>query len=291
VWFEVAGKGYAVHAWGSASGVTWRMRKMMHKVNERAADVVVPEETIEKLSSKSCRIAMMTLLTRAEVPMPEVVENGGWEDEAMARTYLRTYDALAVARRNLTNAVFLPAAGAGEASSVAGAGVGQAEGASAGGHTLGSIQTPPWFSEAAVPRSAAELVSAVLEQDGGALALPGVVTARAAGEVAASSAAPSKKSKERSEYRPCCPALWVKGKVFKSTNVVGDSRLRELLDETADERPAKVQKVLCVAQYHVTRKEIMNYRDRLAFQGEILVAPEVSGSELMLAIREDVQGA
>ena len=34
-------------------------------------------------------------------------------------------------------------------------------------HTLGSVHAPPWHSEAAAPRCAAELVAAVLEQEGG----------------------------------------------------------------------------------------------------------------------------
>ena len=69
--------------------------------------------------------------------------------------------------------------------------------------------------------------------------------------------APRKKNKERSEYRPCCPALWVKGKVFKRTNVLGDARLCGLLEDTAGEPPAKVMKVLCEAHYHVTKKKGM----------------------------------
>ena len=37
--------------------------------------------------------------------------------------------------------------------------------AAATGHTLDSVQVPPWHSEAARPRSEAELLAAVLEQE------------------------------------------------------------------------------------------------------------------------------
>ena len=39
----------------------------------------------------------------AGVPMPEIVEMGEWEDEAMARTYIRTLQAFAGERRNLSD--------------------------------------------------------------------------------------------------------------------------------------------------------------------------------------------
>ena len=51
-----------------------------------------------------------------------------------------------------------------------------------------------------------------------------------------------------------------------------------VLEETARERPAKVQKVLCEAQYHVTQKEIANCRGRLAREAK--AAPEVQPQEL-----------
>ena len=105
VWFEVPGKGYAVHAHGAAAGMTYRMRKLMYKTNRRAGSSVIPVADVEKTSTRSLRIAMATLLKRANVPMAEIVENGEWEDEEMARTYIRQHDPLAAVRRNLPDAV------------------------------------------------------------------------------------------------------------------------------------------------------------------------------------------
>ena len=74
VYFQVAGTGYAVHAWASAKGVTDRMQNIMRTANARAGAEMIPCEEIKKLSSKSLRIAMTTLLLRKGVPMTEVVE-------------------------------------------------------------------------------------------------------------------------------------------------------------------------------------------------------------------------
>lgn len=333
VWFAVAGKGYAVFAWASAAGVTHRIRKLMYKANSRSEVEEVPEEVIKKLSSRSLRIAMATLMTHRGVPMDELVPHGEWEDAAMAGTYIRSHAPLAVQRRNMTNVIF-PARTSGTAQT------GAVQGAVAGS---GALLVAPH-----TPRVEAELVAAVLEQEGGAAAAPGqpmvqwtasiVATPAAVNEVALAAAtvaralhepleqgaagradggavvqqqqggvatqllpvaeapvaeappqlmaapppAPRKKNKERSEYQPCCPALWVKGKVFKRTNVLGDARLRGLLEDTAGEPPAKVMKVLCEAQYHVTRKEITNFRERKVQQA--MVAPEVDPAEVLQEI-------
>ena len=85
----MAGKGYAVHAHGAASGMTYRMRKLMYKTNQRAGREAIPVKDVEQTSTRSLRIAMATLLKRANVPMAEIVENGEWEDEPMARTYIK----------------------------------------------------------------------------------------------------------------------------------------------------------------------------------------------------------
>eukprot|EP00966_Prymnesium_polylepis_P284119 6563382-Prymnesium_polylepis.1 len=62
----------------------------MRKINRRAGAELIPSERIKKMSSKSMRVTMATRLYRASVPMPEIVEMGEWEDEAMARTYIHT---------------------------------------------------------------------------------------------------------------------------------------------------------------------------------------------------------
>ena len=88
----------------------------------------------------------------------------------------------------------------------------------------------------------------------------------------------------RSECVACHPLLWVKGAVFKRTNLAADARLRSLLEMKAEQPPAKVQAALCNAGYHTTRKEIMNYRERMAMKAKM--APDVEPQEMLLAIAE-----
>ena len=52
VYFEMAGKGYAVHAWASAAGVTQRMRTLMRKINRRAGAELIPTKAS---GSRSCQ--------------------------------------------------------------------------------------------------------------------------------------------------------------------------------------------------------------------------------------------
>ena len=103
VWFEEAGKGYAQRVFGDAPGMTYRMRKLMSKTNERAGSEEIPTAAIEKTSTRSLRIAMATLLLRKGVPAPEVVAMGEWEDEAMMRTYVEVLATFANERRNYTD--------------------------------------------------------------------------------------------------------------------------------------------------------------------------------------------
>ena len=105
VWFEVAGKGYAVHAWATAAGVTWRMRKLLHKANRRAGREVVAATTIASLSSKSHRIAMATLMSHGGAPETATVEQGTWKDARQLYTYVRSYEPLALARCNVSDVV------------------------------------------------------------------------------------------------------------------------------------------------------------------------------------------
>ena len=45
-----------------------------------------------------------------------------------------------------------------------------------------------------------------------------------------------------------------------------------------------MQAALCNAGYHTTRKEIMNYRERMAMKAKM--APDVEPQEMLLAIAE-----
>ena len=301
VWFVVPGKGYAVFAWASAAGVTHRMRKLMRKANARGEVEVVPPKTIEKLSSRSLRISMATLLSHEGVSMDEIVENGEWEDEAMCRTYVRTLDPLAVQRRNLSDVLFPVSIGAG-ASGGADAGAGEGAG--------GGLEVETLLGEGAgggleveTLLNATELVAAMVEQEEGATSESALRTASKVQVVVGPAVAPAgstlvtaspgvqaegsvvaPKHKKRSECKPCHPQLWLKGKVFKRESIAGDALLRRILEDTAGEKPAKVQEVLCAAGYHVTRKEITNHRERMALQAT--EAPEVDQQEMLLAIAE-----
>ena len=246
VWFVPSGTGYAVFAWASSQGVTHRVRKLMSTVNVRAGKEEIPTAIIARLSSRSLRIAMATLLSQRGVPIEEVVENGEWEDVDMCRTYIRSLEPLAVQRRNLSDVIF-PTGAEGGSGAVATTGAG------------------------AVVHSAAEVVAAVMENEG---ALAPVEATRTS----------AKRRKGRVENKPCCVHLWVKAQVFKRENVAGDTQLLQLLEETAGEKPPQVQKALCAANYHVTCKEITNYRERMALQA--MEAPEVEPQELLLAMAE-----
>jgi len=108
VWFEVGNEGYAVHAWANAAGVTYRMRQLMRTVNRRAGEGVelIPESTIKKLSSKSHRIAMATLMLRNGVPASEIVALGEWGSEEMMRRYVEAIEPFAADARNTTDVIF-----------------------------------------------------------------------------------------------------------------------------------------------------------------------------------------
>ena len=255
VWFVPEDQEYAVFAWASAAGVTHRIRKMMRKVNGRSEEEQIPEAVIEKLSSRSLRIGMATLLSHRGVPMEEIVANGEWEDAEMALTYIRSLDPLAVQRRNMTNVIF-PVG-----TSAAGVGASTDAGASAGAGVSAVVTVPP-------QDSAMEVVE-----------MP-VVSVRSLPEL----------KKIPSECMPCHPEKWQKGKVFKRDNLVSDLRLRGLLQDYASAKPAAMQKVLCNAGYCTTRKEITNYRERQALHA-MGPAPEVEAPLLLQAISEELEGA
>jgi len=79
----------------------------------------------------------------------------------MTERYIRQLDPLAAAQRNWTNVLY-------------GSSVASRDSASGGGsdsvtrpHTLGSMQQPPWQHAVSAPRSAEELVTAIIERDEG----------------------------------------------------------------------------------------------------------------------------
>lgn len=93
----------------------------------------------------------------------------------MTERYIRQLDPLAAAQRNWTNVLY-------------GSSVASRDSASGGGsdsvtrpHTLGSMQQPPWQHAVSAPRSAEELVTAIIERDEGSEAASRNAAALSAG--------------------------------------------------------------------------------------------------------------
>ena len=231
--------------------MTYRMRKQMHKTNQRAGGEEIPVAAIEKTSTRSLRIAMATMLRRAHVPMEEIVENGEWEDEAMARTYIRAHAPLAAARRNLPDVVLgggANAAAVHETTEV----VAAAAEVSAAEEALTAALLTAATGEAAVTVAAEADAEVAAPLEGGG--------SGSAGSGAGCEMAPA--VKVRAEYKPCCPLY--EGRALKRERVAANTEVQALL--VGAEKPAKCQRLLCAINCHTTRKEIMNWRERRAEQ-------------------------
>jgi len=249
VYFEVAGKGYAVHAWASAAGVTQRMRTLMRKINRRAGAELIPSGRIDKLSSKSMRVTMATRLYRAGVPMAEIVEMGEWEDEAMARTYIRTLQPFAGERRNVSDVIARQRQAA--VAAVAAASEVTVEHAQ---HPLVQMQ-----------EQHAAHVQEMLPQVPAAGAQAAAVEAAVEVPSVPQAAGKGKRAYREAEAAVCCPEKYVAqgGCVLRTKNMEADAVLWQLWQELSGERPNKVKKVMCAREYHCSCKEINNCRTRL----------------------------
>ena len=106
IWKEVEGMGYAVHAYGDANGITYRLRKQMKVTNQRKGSDVIAPDVIAKTSSKTLRITMCTVLSRKGVPLEEVSAMAEHSSVEMTKKYIENYDALAVEKRNYSNVVY-----------------------------------------------------------------------------------------------------------------------------------------------------------------------------------------
>ena len=106
IYKEVAGMGYAVHAYADANGVTARLRKQMKVTNQRKGSDMIAPDVIAKTSSKTLRITMCTVLSRKGVPIEEVSEMAEHSSVEMTKKYIENYDALAVEKRDYTNVVY-----------------------------------------------------------------------------------------------------------------------------------------------------------------------------------------
>ena len=261
VYFEVARKGYAVHAWASAAGVTQRMRTLMRMINRRAGAELIPNERIAKMSSKSLRVTMATRLYRAGVPMSEIVEMGEWEDEAMARTYIRTLQPFAGARRNNSDVVARQRSVAAVAAGVATAADGQVE----------CVEHPlveaPVLSAAHVHEQLQAHAEAAVQPDvqDGEVEPAAAVNAGAAAQATPQAASTTKRSYYEMEAAVCCPDKYVAqgGCVLRTKKLEEDVALRRLWEQLTGEPARKVQRAMCTQEYHCSRKEINNCRARL----------------------------
>ena len=106
IYKEVAGMGYAVHAYADANGVTARLRKQMKVTNQRKGSDMIAPDVIAKTSSKTLRITMCTVLSRKGVPLDEVSAMAEHSSVEMTKKYIENYDALAVEKRDYTNVVY-----------------------------------------------------------------------------------------------------------------------------------------------------------------------------------------
>jgi hypothetical protein len=113
-------------------------------------------------------------------------------------------------------------------------------------------------AHAAVPTTAAQEGA-----DMGITAARALPTSMPQGAGAQTSSENSGGNRKRSstEYQPCCEQYKKGGGALKVATVVADEALAKLVRETGGEKPAKCQKRLCAAGYHVTRKEVMNFRN------------------------------
>ena len=75
---------------------------------------------------------------------------------------------------------------------------------------------------------------------------------------------------------------------MKQSTIAADAALRALLEETASAKPAACVKRLCAADYAVTRKELMNYRNRQTEEARCAELPDVNMAEMaaLLGVNE-----
>ena len=100
IWYEVARTGVATRAWASANGVTMHLHKQLLRASRRT-DLELRD--IDKVSSKSMRRTMATIMTRRGVTSAELVGIGDWSTEAMARRYVERLNLFAAEAKNYSD--------------------------------------------------------------------------------------------------------------------------------------------------------------------------------------------
>ena len=246
MYFEVAGKGYAVHAWASAAGVTQRMRTLMRKINRRAGAELIPNARIEKMSSKTLRVTMATRLYRAGVPMPEIVEMGEWEDEEMARKYIRTLQPMSGARRNVSDVM--------------------ARKQVARQQTVAVEALVASGADAEADDAEADDVVAVTDATASGSGTPAVMLGLDVQLVTLTEKRKTAVKRGReAELQVCCPEEYVAqgGCLLRTSNLEEDAVLRGLWAANEQLPQGKLAKLMCDNKYHCSRSEVHNLRARL----------------------------
>ena len=101
LWVEVAGKGYAVRACSSAGEMTGRLRAQLSRANTSGEAHLLSKAEIGKISTKSLRRSMATILARRpEVSEEELVAMGEWANATTARLYVERADVFARQRNH-----------------------------------------------------------------------------------------------------------------------------------------------------------------------------------------------
>jgi hypothetical protein len=278
LWVEVRvdGQNYIVHAWANASGVTHRMRKQARTTNQRSDEEVIPQEMIKKWSSKSHRITMITLLTRKGVPIEEVSAMADHESVEMTQRYIESLDALACERRNMTNVIYseysseaaartsAPAAEEGISTSTA-----EAVPLEAGDSVAvdESVATDACESQQSIEErlglnvSMEQLIPEVFQG-------PQVDVAQSLADNGVSESMYARGAKRAAEgdaqYEGCCdkPFKQRKGNPLAGKKFQKNTVLQGLLQIHCDAKPQVLKSVLCGHNYHVTCREITNFRSR-----------------------------
>jgi hypothetical protein len=95
-WFHVEGSAHAVRVWATADGVTSHLKLQLQRGAARSGTTI----DVSRVSSKSCRRSMATLLSRKGVPLSEIREIGEWSSEEMVRRYIEMVNPFALTRSN-----------------------------------------------------------------------------------------------------------------------------------------------------------------------------------------------
>jgi len=95
-WFHVEGSAYAVRVWATADGVSSHLKLQLKRGAARSGTTI----DVSRVSSKSCRRSMATLLSRKGVPLDEIRVIGEWSSEAMVRRYIEMVNVFALTKSN-----------------------------------------------------------------------------------------------------------------------------------------------------------------------------------------------